>query len=199
MYDEMRRLVLILTSFVALLIPVSCDVLEVVAPENYLDTFELEPYSWGEFEMVRVRALHSISKDEVMDVLVGNGWETVSVFRLDKDKNLAEVDEIVESCFLVRKQDELVQYGLDMGRYEELPFAYNDEDNSISLSPSFYTGGHMGGKIVHMTDNIMVCVSSNGLPDYQGRPMIYMEIFHKVSRKTLKDWKEKCPKPGLWI
>lgn len=177
---------------------VSCGLVDPVSPELYMDRFDLEPSTNWQGEVADVKALNPISAREIMDVMVGNGWEGVSIYRLDMDKNLVEtVENSVPTCFMVKNEDTHIQYGLNEKSYEVLPFDYDEDDNSISLSACWYTG-YEGAKVVHVTDDTLVCVSSRGA-NYKGEPMIFMIIFQKVTKKTLKDWQETCPYEGLWV
>ncbi len=84
----MKRMYLILAALTALIFSVSCEMMEDVSPDNYMDTFELEPYESWEGTVARVVASNPISRNEVMDVLVGHGWENTAVYKLDFDKNI---------------------------------------------------------------------------------------------------------------
>lgn len=195
----MKRMYLILAALAALIFSVSCEMMEDVSPDNYMDTFELEPYESWEGTVARVVASNPISRNEVMDVLVGHGWENTAVYKLDFDKNIIEtVADDHPACFFVKNEDTHIQYGLMEERYEVHSLSYDESDNCIGLSACWYVGGNRDGKVVHISENTMICVTSKGA-DYKKSPLIYMTVFQKVTKKTLKDWQEKCPKPGLWI
>lgn len=185
----------ILLSLVCMAV-MSCEKIQPVAAENYLDKFEFH----GPNAVPNV----SITMEDVERHIVGYGWESVAIYEIDHKKNVeAEIeirDELpiggggstLRSQFEVKGfgDDQLIQYGLVEGRYQKLSFSFDERNSTIALSACWYIGHN--GKLAYLTNDTMVCVSSM-MSD------IHMVVFRKVSQSKVKRWREQCPKPGLWI
>lgn len=182
-----------------------------IKSESYAEYFNLTDRSTDDYLYLEVAVKAGIPKSDVEKYVVGNGWRSVAVYELDVNKNVVGEWELknnlptnhtqtLRDCFEVKGfgKDQLIQFGLVDGRYEDLEFSYNESDNSISLAACSFVSPN--GKLVYLSDNVMVCVASDDLSPLEGRvPFVYMVVFEKVSQFTLKDWRKQCPVPGLWV
>ena len=92
----------------------------------------------------------------------------------------------------------MIEFGLSEGRYETLDFSYDESDNSISLAACSFIG--YSGTLIYLSGDVMVCVDGGEFPPSNDKsPFVYMAVFEKVTKSTLKDWHKQCPDSGLWI
>ena len=209
----MKRILQMVGMSLTMLILASCaEKLESnsIKSESYTEYFNLTDRSTDDYLYLEIAVKAGIPKSDVEKYVVGNGWRSVAVYELDVNKNVVGEWELKDNlptnhtqtlrdCFEVKGfgKDQLIQFGLREGLYEEHQFAYNESDNSISLAACSFVSPN--GKLVYLSDNVMVCVASDDLPPLEGRvPFVYMVVFEKVSKSTLKDWRKQCPDPGLW-
>lgn len=178
--------------------------------EPYTEHFNLAEIDADGNEYLEVSAVKSISKSDVEKYVIGNGWKSVAVYELDRNKDVAGVWELKDDLPLINEQtlhdcfevkgfgeNQLIQYGLLDGRYEDLDFAYDENDNSISLDACWFVAHN--GKLVFLSDDVMVCVDGKEWVAEGRNPYVFMVVFERVSKSTLKDWRKKCPDPRLWI
>ena len=157
-----------------------------------------------------VSVTNSIPKADVEKYVVGGGWQSVAVYEIDKNKSIVGIKEVkndypiegnqtLSDCFEVKGfgENQLIQYGLTEGRYEDLEFSYDETDNSISLDACWFVGHN--GKLVYLSDKVMVCVDAKRWVSEGRSPFAYMVVFEKVGNSTLREWRKKCPVGGLWI
>ena len=182
-----------------------------IKSEAYTKYFNLTEVPADGWEYLEVSVEEKISKSDVKKHIVGSGWKSVAVYKLDKNKDVIGEWELKDNlptghkqtlrhCFEVKGfgKDQLIQFGLREGLYESLEFAYNESDNSISLAACSFVSPD--GKLVYLSDNVMVCVAGDRFPPFEGRvPFVYMVVFEKVSNSTLRKWRKECPDDGLWI
>ena len=174
---------------------------------KYFNLTEIEVESWGYLD---VSVANSISKSDVEKYIVGGGWKSVAVYEIDKNKSIVGIKEIkndypiegnqtLSDCFEVKGfgGSQLIQYGLVEGRYEDLEFSYDETDNSISLDACWFVAHN--GKLVYLSDKVMVCVDAKRWVSEGRSPFAYMVVFEKVGNSTLREWRKKCPVGGLWI
>jgi hypothetical protein len=45
----------------------------------------------------------------------------------------------------------------------------------------------------------MVCVDGKEWVAEGRNPYVFMVVFERVSKSTLRDWRRQCPNPRLWI
>lgn len=178
--------------------------------ESYTEYFNLTEMDADGYEYLEVSAGKSISKSDVEKFVAGNGWKSVAVYELDKKKSVVGEWELKDDlpvaneqtlrvCFEVKGfgENQLIQYSLLDGRYEDLDFAYDESNNSISLDACWYVAHN--GKLVFLSDDVMVCVDGKEWAAEGRDPYVFMVVFEKVSNSTLRDWRKKCPDPRLWI
>lgn len=182
-----------------------------IKSESFTEYFNLTDRSTDDYLYLEVAVKAGIPKSDVKKHIVGNGWRSVAVYELDVNKNVVGERELKDNlptghkqtlrhCFEVKGfgKDQLIQFGLREGLYESLEFAYNESDNSISLAACSFVSRN--GKLVYLSDNVMVCVAGDDFPPLEGRvPFVYMVVFEKVSNSTLRKWRKECPDDGLWI
>ena len=178
--------------------------------EPYTENFNLAEIDADGNEYLEVSAVKSISKSDVEKYVIGNGWKSVAVYELDKNKDVARVWELKDDLPLINEQtlhdcfevkgfgeNQLIQYGLLDERYEDLDFAYDENDNSISLDACWFVAHN--GKLVFLSDDVMVCVDGKEWVAEGRNPYVFMVVFERVSKSTLRDWRRQCPNPRLWI
>ena len=182
-----------------------------IKSESFTEYFNLTYRSTDDYLYLEVAVKAGIPKSDVEKHVVGNGWRSVAVYELDVNKNVVGEWELKDNlptdhtqtlrhCFEVKGfgKDQLIQFGLREGLYEDLEFAYNESDNSISLAACSFVSPN--GKLVYLSDNVMVCVAGDRFPPFEGRvPFVYMVVFEKVNKSTLRKWRKECPDDGLWI
>ena len=157
-----------------------------------------------------VSVTNSIPKADVEKYVVGGGWQSVAVYEIDKNKSIVGIKEVkndypiegnqtLSDCFEVKGfgENQLIQYGLTEGRYEDLEFSYDETDNSISLDACWEVAHN--GKLIYLSDKVMVCVDAKRWISEGRSPFAYMVVFEKVGNSTLREWRKKCPVGGLWI
>ena len=210
----MKRILQMVGMSLTMLILASCaEKLESnsIKSESYTEYFNLTDRSTDDYLYLEVAVKAGVPKSDVEKYVVGNGWRSVAVYELDVNKNVVGEWELKDNlptnhtqtlrhCFEVKGfgKDQLIQFGLREGLYEDHEFAYNESDNSISLAACSFVSPN--GKLVYLSDNVMVCVAGDDLPPLEGRvPFVYMVVFEKVSKSTLKDWRKQCLDPGLWV
>ena len=156
----------------------------------------------------RMPSKERISRADVEKHIVG-GWKSVAIYELDKNKSIvatkklksdlpASSEEPLVDYFEIKGfgKNQLIQYGLLEGRYENLDFAYDESDNSLSLDACWHVAHN--GKLVYLSDGIMVCVDAKRWGTEE-KPLVYMVVFEKVSDSTLGEWRKECPAGGLWV
>ena len=182
-----------------------------IKPESYTEYFYLTDLSTDDYLYLEVSVEKEITKSDVERNVVGNGWRSIAIYKLDQNKEIIEEwglkddlpirrMETLRHCFEVKGfgQDQLIQFGLSEGRYEALKFAYDESDNSISLAACSFIG--YTGTLVYLSEDVMVCVDGGDFPPLKDKsPYIYMAVFEKVSKSTLMNWRKLCPDSGLWI
>ncbi|MBR5298366.1 MAG: hypothetical protein IKU29_10945 [Parabacteroides sp.] len=181
-----------------------------IKSELYTEYFNLTEISVEDWEYLDVSVKEKISKSDVEKHVVGSGWKSVAVYELDKDKNVVGTKELKDNlplgynqseidCFEIKGfgENQLIQYGLIEGRYEYLDFTYNESNNSISIDACWFVAHK--GKLVFLSDDVMVCVDGKDWPSEGRSPFVYMVVFKKVNNSTLKNWRKQCPDDGLWI
>jgi hypothetical protein len=89
-------------------------------------------------------------------------------------------------------QDCLVDYDPESNVYELSNFIYDETTGKITLR--CWHVGHYG-KLVYLSDDVMVCVDSK---DLTHTPEIYMVVFKKVSNATLQQWRDQHPYLLTW-
>ena len=177
-------------------------------PEAYMKYFSLNEIDSEDWGYLDVSVKERISRADVEKHIVG-GWKSVAIYELDKNKSIvatkklksdlpASSEEPLVDYFEIKGfgKNQLIQYGLLEGRYENLDFAYDESDNSLSLDACWHVAHN--GKLVYLSDGIMVCVDAKRWGTEE-KPLVYMVVFEKVSDSTLGEWRKECPAGGLWV
>ena len=148
-----------------------------------------------------------LSKQYVEKHIVGYGWESVAIYKVDRNKDVIAEYEIIKDgplsssdnkeyvdMFEIRGfgVDCLIDYDPTKNVYELFSFDYDETTGKISLR--CWHVGH-NGKLVHLSDDVMVCVDSK---DFTHTAEIYMVVFRKVSSSTLNDWPDQHPYELIW-
>lgn len=161
---------------------VSC---EKIQPDfaDYMDTFEIKGPGIVPNEL--------IAKDDVARYVVGHGWEAVQICQFDSGKNVVKTYDVADDqqrdCFEVKGfgEDQVREYQLGDGRYDDEKFSYDESNGSIDIPACWY-----GGKLVYLTDDVMVCI------DHKSYYRLF--VFRKVKSSVLNQWRKKCPDQALF-
>ena len=175
-------------------------------PSSYTDYFDLvaddQPGSY-----VNVAPTKFVSKKQVEKHIVGYGWESVAIYKIDRNKDvIAEYEIIMGGSFSSSDNkwiidmfeirgfgaDCLVDYDPTGDTYELSDFNYDETTGKISLRCLHV--GH-NGKLVYLSDDVMVCVDSK---EFMHTPEIYLVVFKKVSDSSLNDWRDQHPYKLTW-
>ena len=183
-------------------------------PELYTSSFDLvyKDFPSGNGSKYLVPVVHnSISQEEVLRKVKGQGWKTTALYRLDMDK------KVVKEFILVTEGDYTTRnartpnhfifsadgqsvtfyefYGESDGRYETDSFTYDGLDNTIILPTPF--GSHArNGRLVYLSSDTMVLVCTQD-KDYNQDEIIWMEILQRVSSTERQSWVKRCPYYGI--
>jgi hypothetical protein len=175
--------------------------------DSYTGHFELVAESDLPGAYLNVVPNKLVSKKRVEKEVVGYGWESVAIYKLDKDKAVVAEYEIIQGGSFSSSdnkrhvdmfeitgigQDCLVNYDPESDVYELSNFIYDETTGKISLR--CWHVGHYG-KLVYLSDDVMVCVDSK---DLTHTPEIYMVVFKKVSNATLQQWRDQHPYLLTW-
>ncbi|MBQ5918663.1 MAG: hypothetical protein IIW92_08900, partial [Lachnospiraceae bacterium] len=72
--------------------------------EPYTENFNLTEIDADGNEYLEVSAVKSISKSDVEKYVIGNGWKSVAVYELDKNKDVAGAWELKDDLPLINEQ-----------------------------------------------------------------------------------------------
>lgn len=199
---KLRLLSLIACAFLSVL---SCEKVS-MEPSSYFNCFDLVsddlPGSY-----VNVIPTKIVSKKQVEKHVIGYGWESVAIYKIDRNKTVINEYEIVKGGSFSSSDnteyidmfeisgfgtDCLIDYDPTSDVYELTSFNYNETVGKIDLNCRHV--GH-NGKLVYLSDDVMVCVDSK---EFTRVPEIYMVVFKKVSSATLNVWREQHPYKLTW-
>ena len=211
-----RHLIALVLSLMVMVLP-SCSKLQPEwerTPELYTSSFDLvyKDFPSGNGSKYLVPVVHnSISQEEVLRKVKGQGWKTTALYRLDMDK------KVVKDFILVTEGDYTTRnartpnyfifsadgqsvtfyefYGESDGRYETDSFTYDSVDNTIILPTPFGSHGR-NGRLVYLSSDTMVLVCTQD-KDYNQDEIIWMEILQRVSSAERQSWVKRCPYYGI--
>lgn len=190
----------------ASMLAISCEKFS-VGPESYSSYFELVPENDLPGAYLNVVPNELVSKERVEKEVVGYGWETVAIYKLDKSKGVVTEYELMRggdftssdnkeyvSMFEITGfgEDCFIDYDPSSNVYELTSFNYDESTGRVSLR--CWHAGH-NGKLVYLSDDVMVCVDSK---EYFPTSQIYMVVFKRVSDATLQDWRDQHPYELIW-
>ena len=211
-----RHLIALVLSLMVMVLP-SCSKLQPEwerTPELYTSSFDLvyKDFPSGNGSKYLVPVVHnSISQEEVLRKVKGQGWKTTALYRLDMDK------KVVKEFILVTEGDYTTRnartpnhfifsadgqsvtfyefYGESDGRYETDSFTYDGLDNTIILPTPFGSHGR-NGRLIYLSSDTMVLVCTQD-KDYNQDEIIWMEILQRVSSAERQSWVKRCPYYGI--
>ena len=211
------HLVASILSLVVMVLP-SCSKLQPEwerTPELYTSSFDLvyKDFPSGNGSKYLVPVVHnSISQEEVLRKVKGQGWKTTALYRLDTDKKVVKEyilvtegvystarNETEPNYFIFSADGQSVTfykfYGESDGRYETDSFTYDGVDNAIILPTPFGSHGR-NGRLVYLSSDTMVLVCTQD-KDYNQDEIIWMEILQRVSSTERQSWVKRCPYYGI--
>ena len=214
-----RHLIVLVLSLMVMVLP-SCSKLQPEwerTPELYTSSFDLvyKDFPSGNGSKYLVPVVHnSISQEEVLRKVKGQGCKTTALYRLDMDKKVVKeyvlVTEGVYSTarnethpnFFIFSADgqsvtfyEFYFYEEGEGRYETDSFTYDGVDNTIIL-PTYFGSHGTNGRLVYLSSDTMVLVCTHD-KDYNQDEIIYMEILQRVSSAERQSWVIRSPNYGI--
>ena len=184
-------------------------------PESYTSAFHLSyitsPFN---YEYLIPVAHNSISKEDVLGKVSGQGWKTTAIYQLNMDKEVVKEfvlvtgnsistarNETFPSNLIFSADGQSVSFyefnGDETGRYETDPFFYDASNNAITLPIEFGSWGG-NGRLIYLSSETMVCVCTHE-KDWKGEELIFMEVLQRVSAAERKYWVDRCPNYGVRI
>lgn len=209
---------LIIASLLSLMLIPSCSKLQPESerqPESYMSAFDLSyttsPFG---FKYLIPVAHNSISKEDVLGKVRGQGWKTTALYQLNMDKVVVKEYVLVTGLSASSARDETFPnylifsddgqsvsfyefYGDKTGRYETDPFTYDASNNAITL-PTGYGSWGGNGRLIYLSSETMICVCTHD-KNWKGEELIYMEVLQRVSAAERKSWVDRCPYYGVRI
>lgn len=210
----MKTPCLIAAALSLLLVIPACSELQsdkALRAEPYTSSFDFE-YAVTSFKTkYLVPVVHnSISKEDVMGKVKGQGWKTAAVYQLNLDKEVVKQFVLVTGnsistmnnetfpSYLIISADgqSVTSYDLHSCCYETHRFIYDETNNAITLPITFGSWGG-NGRLVSLTSDTMVCVCTRD-KNYKGEELIFMEILQRVSASERQSWIDNCPHRMVW-
>ena len=216
-FMKTSHLVASILSLVIMVLP-SCSKLQPEwerTPELYTSLFDLvyKDFPSGTGSKYLVPVVHnSISQEEVLKKVKGQGWKTTALYRLDTDKKVVkEYILVTEGVYSTARNERSSSYltfsddgqsvsfyefyGESDGRYETDSFTYDGLDNTIIL-PTYFGSHGTNGRLVYLSSDTMVLVCTHD-KDYNQDEIIYMEVLQRVSAAERKSWAKRCTHYGI--
>ena len=209
---------LIIASLLSLMLMPSCSKLQPESerqPESYTSAFDLS-YITSQFgdECLIPVAHNSISKEDILGKVCGQGWKTTALYQLNTDKEVVKEfvlvtgnsassarNETFPNYLLFSDDGQSVSffefYGDEAGRYETDPFTYDASNNAITL-PTWYGSWGGNGRLIYLSSETMICVCTHG-KNVKGEEVIFMEVLQRVSATERKSWEDQCPYYGIRV